>query len=229
MVTYTAGETRDAARTIPRALVVGTLVVTACYAGLNAVYLRVLPLAQVRASTRVAADAADVLFGGGGAALLSALVLVSTLGAVNGIILSGPRVYYQMAEDGLLFSWLGALHPRFHTPHRALALQAVWASVLAATDSYRALFTRVIYTEWIFFALMAAGLFRLRRRPGYRPAFRLWGYPVVPALFVLAALVIVVVQVAAAPKSGALGLGLVLLGLPLYLLWSAKSQVTKEL
>jgi basic amino acid/polyamine antiporter, APA family len=229
MVTYTAGETRDAARTIPRALVAGTLVVTACYAGLNAVYLRVLPLAQVRASTRVAADAADALFGGGGAALLSALVLVSTLGAVNGIILTGPRVYYQMAEDGLLFSWLGALHPRFHTPHRALVLQAVWASVLAATDSYRALFTRVIYTEWIFFALMAAGLFRLRRRPDYRPAFRLWGYPVVPALFVLAALAIVVVQVAAAPKSGALGLGLVLLGLPLYLLWSPKSQVTKEL
>src|SRR5436305_903480 len=203
--------------------------VFACYAGLNAVYLRVLPLAAVRASTRVAADAADALFGGGGAALLSALVLVSTLGSVNGIILTGPRVYYKMAEDGLLFPWLGALHPRFRTPHRALLLQAIWASVLAWFDSYRGLFTRVIYTEWIFFALMAAGLFRLRRRADYQPAYRLWGYPVVPALFILASMVIVVVQVSAEPRSGAWGLGLVLLGLPLYFIASKKNQVKKEI
>jgi APA family basic amino acid/polyamine antiporter len=224
MVTYTAGETKDPARTIPRALFLGTLIVTACYAGLNALYLRVLPLDAVRASTRVAADAADVLLGGGGAALMAALVMVSTFGAVNGIILAGPRVYYSMAGDGLLFRWLGAAHPTFRTPHRALALQAVWAAILALTDSYRALFTRVIYTEWIFFALMAAGLFRLRRRPDYRPAYGIWGYPVVPALFVLASLVIVAVQVLAEPRDSAVGLGLVLLGLPVYVLWSRPSR-----
>jgi basic amino acid/polyamine antiporter, APA family len=222
MVTYAAGETKDASRTIPRALLYGTLIVTVCYAGLNAIYLRVLPLEAVRASTRVAADAADVLLGGGGASVMAALVLVSTFGAVNGIVLSGPRVYYSMAEDGLLFSWVGAVHPAFGTPHRALVLQAVWASILALTDSYRALFTRVIYTEWIFFALMAAGLIRLRRRPGYQPAYRIWGYPVVPVLFVLAAVVIVVVQVLSAPRDSAVGLGLVLLGFPIYLLWSRK-------
>jgi len=220
MVTYTAGETRDASRTIPRALLLGTLIVTVCYAGLNAIYLRVLPLDAVRASTRVAADAADALLGGGGASLVAALVLVSTFGAVNGIILSGPRVYYAMAEDGLLFRWLGAIHPRFQTPHRALALQAVWASFLALTDSYRALFTRVVYTEWIFFALMAAGLLRLRRRPDYQPAWRVWGYPVVPVLFVLASIVLVAVQVQAEPRDSTEGLGLVLLGLPVYVLWS---------
>jgi APA family basic amino acid/polyamine antiporter len=222
MVTFAAGEIKDAARTVPRALLAGTLVVTACYAGLNFVYLRVLPLDAVRASTRVAADAADALLGGGGASVMAALVMVSTFGAVNGIILAGPRVYYSMAEDGLLFRWLGAVHPRFHTPHRALALQAALAAVLALTDSYRALFTRVIYTEWIFFALMAAGLFRLRRRPDYRPAYRIWGYPVVPALFVLASLAIVAVQVAAEPRDSAMGLGLVLLGLPVYGLWARK-------
>jgi basic amino acid/polyamine antiporter, APA family len=224
MVTYAAGETKDAARTIPRALLAGTLVVTACYAGLNFVYLRVLPLEAVRASTRVAADAADALLGGGGAALMAALVMVSTFGAVNGIILAGPRVYYSMAEDGLLFRWLGAVHPRFHTPHRALALQAVLAALLALTDSYRALFTRVIYTEWIFFALMAAGLFRLRRRPDYQPVYRIWGYPVVPALFVLASLVIVAVQVASEPRDSAVGLGLVLLGLPVYFFWMRRGR-----
>lgn len=220
MVTYTAGETRDAARTIPRALLLGTLIVTACYAGLNALYLRVLPLDAIRASTRVAADAADALLGGGGASLMAALVMVSTFGAVNGILLAGPRVYYSMASDGLLFRWLAATHPRFQTPHRAILLQAVWAAVLALTGTYRALFTRVIYTEWIFFALMAAGLFSLRRRPDYRPVWRLWGYPVVPALFVLASLMIVVVQVRAAPLDSAVGLAIVLLGLPVYLLWT---------
>lgn len=220
MVTYTAGETRDAARTIPRALLLGTLIVTACYAGLNALYLRVLPLDAIRASTRVAADAADALLGGGGAALMAGLVMVSTFGAVNGILLAGPRVYYSMASDGLLFRWLAATHPRFQTPHRAILLQAVWAAALALTGTYRALFTRVIYTEWIFFALMAAGLFSLRRRSGYRPVWRLWGYPVVPALFVLASLMIVVVQVRAEPLDSAVGLGIVLLGLPVYLLWT---------
>ena len=227
MVTYTAGETRDAVKTIPRALLLGTLIVTVCYAGLNALYLRVLPLDAVRASTRVAADAADALLGGGGASLVAVLVLVSTFGAVNGIILTGPRVYYAMAEDGLLFRWMGATHPRFQTPHRALALQAALASLFALTDSYRALFTRVIYTEWIFFALMAAGLLRLRRRPDYQPAWRIWGYPVVPLLFVAASVVIVVVQVLAEPRESALGLGLVLLGLPVYLLWSRPKAVDR--
>src|SRR5918992_3964 len=99
VATSTARETQDAARTIPRALLLGTLIVTACYAGLNAIYLRVLPLDAVRSSTRVAADAADALLGGGGAALMAGLVMVSTFGAVNGIVLAGPRVYYSMAAD----------------------------------------------------------------------------------------------------------------------------------
>ena len=220
MVTYISGETKDAGKTIPRALLFGTLTVTACYAGLNFVYLRVLPLDAVRASERVAADAADVLLGGGGAALVAALVLVSTFGAVNGIILTGPRVYYSMAQDGLLFRWLGAVHPRFKTPHLALLLQAGLASILTLTGTYRALFIRVVYTEWIFFALLAFALLRLRRRPDYRPAWRIWGYPVVPLLFVASSAVIVAVQVQAEPLNSAVGLGLVLLGLPIYWLWT---------
>ncbi|HUF22991.1 MAG TPA: amino acid permease [Vicinamibacterales bacterium] len=222
MVTFTAGETRDAAATIPRALIAGTLIVTACYAGLNLVYMRVLPLEELRASTRVAADAADALVGAGGAGLMAALVMVSTFGAVNGIILMGPRVYYSMAEDGLLFRWIGAVHPRYQTPHRALLLQAAWASSLTLTGTYRALFTRVIYTEWIFFAALALALFVLRRRAGYAPAYRIWGYPVVPALFAAAALVVVAIQVNADPTDSAIGLGLVLLGLPVYWWWSKK-------
>ena len=220
MVTYTAGETKDAARTIPRALVLGTLIVTACYAGLNAIYLRVLPLDTVRASTRVAADAADVLFGGGGASLMAVLVMVSTFGAVNGIILVGPRVYYSMARDGLLFRWLGAVHPTFATPHRAIVLQGIWASLLALTNTYAALFSRVIYTEWIFFAIMAAGLVLLRRRASYRPAYRVPGFPILPLAFIIVSAVVVVAQILASPVDSAFGLGLVAVGLPVYVVWS---------
>jgi APA family basic amino acid/polyamine antiporter len=227
MVTFTAGETRDAAATIPRALILGTLIVTACYAGLNFVYLRVLPLDALRASTRVAADAADALMGAGGAGLMAALVMVSTFGAVNGIILTGPRVYYSMAQDGLIFRWIGEVHPRFQTPHRALILQAIWASALTLTGTYRALFTRVIYTEWIFFALMALALFVLRRRAGYAPAYRIWGYPIVPAVFAAAALVVVAIQVSADPRDSIIGLGLVLAGWPVYLLWARHGRAAR--
>ncbi len=219
MVTYSAGETVAARRTIPRALLWGTLVVTACYIALNAVYLYVLPLETVAASTRVAADAADAIFGFGGGSLMSGLVVFSTLGALTGIILAGPRVYWAMARDGLVFSWLGAVHPRFHTPHRAIALQALWACVLVFTGTYRALFTRVIYTEWIFFGVMAIGLMRLRSRPGLTREYSIGWYPVVPVVFAISAFAIVVNQVVSDPIESLTGLGLVLVGLPVYLIW----------
>ena len=126
MVTYNAEETINPRKTIPRALMIGTLTVTICYIALNAVYMYVLPLNVVASSKRIAADAADVLLGYGGGSFMSALVIFSTFGALSGIILCGPRVYYSMAKDGLLFRWIGAVHPQYHTPHRAIVIQAVW-------------------------------------------------------------------------------------------------------
>ncbi len=177
MVTYTAGETIMPARTIPVALIAGVAIVTGCYLAMNVLYLVLLPLDTVRSSTRIAADAADVLVGRGGASAMAALVMMSSLGGLTGIVLAGPRVYYSMAGDGLAFRWLDYVHPVYRTPSRAIVAQAIWASVLAATGAYRELFTRVIYTEWLFFALMACGVFVLRRRPDYRPGYRTWGYP----------------------------------------------------
>jgi len=219
MVSYAAEETVDPTRTIPRALLIGTLTVTVLYVGVNAAYLYVLPLKTVAASTRVAADFADAAVGGSGAQIMSALVVLSTLGAMNGVILAGPRVYLAMANDGLLFRWVGAVHPVFRTPHRAIALQGAWSCALVATGTYRALFTRVVYTEWIFFGLLAAGLILLRRRADYAPAYRIWGYPVLPAVFALSSWAIVVNQVVSEPRDSAIGLGLVLLGLPIYYIW----------
>ena len=216
MVTYTAGETTMPARSIPVALFAGVSIVTACYILLNLVYLKLLPLEAVRGSTRIAADAADVMFGRGGAELLSMLVLVSALGSLTGIILTGPRMYFAMATYGDAPRALAHVHPRFRTPDTAIVAQGVWASVLAATGAYRELFTRVVYTEWIFFALMAAGLFVLRRRRDYDPPYRAWGYPAVPIVFIVSSLVIVVHQVVVAPLQAAIGLGAVALGVPVY-------------
>ena len=222
MVTYTGDETVDARRTIPRALLIGTLAVTASYIAVNAAYLAVLSPAALASSNRAAADFADRVMGSGGAAAMSALVVLSTLGAMTGIILTGPRVYLAAAHDGLLFRWIGAIHPRYATPHHAIALQAVWASILVATGTYRALFTRVVYTEWIFFGLMAAGVFVLRRRAGYAPAYRAWGYPVLPLVFIVSTAVIVFNQLISDPIESATGLLIVLAGLPIYYLRTAR-------
>lgn len=219
MVTYTAEETRDPRRTLPIALAAGTVIVTVAYLALNAVYLYVLPLDRVIASNRIAADAADALLGRGGGTVMAALVAFSALGGLAGIVLTGPRVYFSMARDGVLFPWLGAVHPVYRTPQRAIAVQAVWSSVLVATGSYRALVSRVIYTEWVFFALLAVGLVILRRRPGYAPAFRVPGVPLVPIVFAGCAAFVAAGQIAADPRGSAGGLLLVIAGLPVYALW----------
>lgn len=228
MVTYSAEETVDAPRNIPRALLFGMLTVTVCYIALNAAYLYVLPLDQVASSTRVAADAADAVLGSGGGAFMSGLVVFSTFGALNGIVLAGPRAYYAMARDGLLFRWFGEVHPRFHTPHRATILQAGWASILIFTGKYRVLFTRVVYTEWIFFGLMAVGLMLLRRRPGIERRYSVWGYPWVPVVFALSAFAIVVNQVLAEPRESMLGLSMVLVGLPVYAVWARRGLQSRD-
>ena len=221
MVSYTAGETVNPERTIPRALVLGTLIVTACYIALNAIYLRVLSIDRVTASTRIAADVAEVLVGPLGATLVAILVILSTFGAVNGIILAGPRVYFSMANDGLFLSWAATLHPRFGTPARAIVLQGLWACALVMTDTYRGLFTRVVYTEWIFFGLLAVGVMLLRKRVDYAPPFRMPWAPVLTLGFAASCIAIVVNQVISDPLNSVIGLAAVAAGLPVYYFWLA--------
>jgi APA family basic amino acid/polyamine antiporter len=224
MVTYAAEETRDPERTLPRALIVGVAIVTLCYFALNAIYLYILPLDQVAASTRIAADAADALLGSGGAAILAGLVIVSSLGALAGVVLAGPRAYFSMARDGVLFSWLGALHPRYQTPHRAIVVQAVWSAALVAMSAYRTLFQQVVFTEWLFFGLLALGVLRLRQRADYAPAYRMWGFPAVPLAFAIACGCVAVGRVIAEPRSSAWGVALVLAGLPVYHFWVRRDR-----
>ena len=214
LVTYTAGETTDPTRTLPRALTLGTVIVTVCYIGLNAAYLHVLPLEAVRASPRIAADVAQVLVGPGAASAVSVLVVLSAVGALTGIVLAGPRLYLSMAGDSAKLAWLDAVHPVYRTPHRAIVLQGAWASVLVVTGSYATIFSRVIYMEWFFFALMTAGVFVLRRRAAYRPAYRMWGYPLAPLVFIVASTAIVVTQLVAQPTEALIGAAIVAGGWP---------------
>jgi APA family basic amino acid/polyamine antiporter len=222
MVTYAAGETRDARRTVPRALVAGTAAVTACYMLANGAYLYVMPVNVLANSPRVASDATQRALGAAAGGVISLIVIISALGALNGTILAGPRVYYALAKDGVAFRWLGALHPQRQTPYLAIAAQALWASLLVATNSYRELFTRVVYTEWMFFALLAFGLFVLRRK-GWRPNYLGRAFPLAPLLFIVASLGIAMNQLTVNPRDGIMGLGLLLLGVPVYFL-TAKAR-----
>jgi APA family basic amino acid/polyamine antiporter len=219
MVTYAAEETREPKRTIPRALMLGTAVVVVTYLALNIAYLFVLPLERVLASSHIAYDATLAAAGPAAASAISVLVIVSSLGANSGIILAGPRVYYAMAEDGLLFRWMGAIHPRYRTPHVAIIAQAVWSSVLVLTGTYATLVSRVVYTEWIFFGALALGTMARRRAPDYAPAFSAAGFPAAPLLFALVCLTMVINQIVSDPANGLWGLGLVALGLPVFLVW----------
>jgi APA family basic amino acid/polyamine antiporter len=220
MVTYAAEETRDPERTIPRALMFGTAVVVAIYLALNAAYLLVLPLDRVLSSTRIAFDATIATAGPAAASAIAILVIVSSFGGMSGIILAGPRVYLAMADDGLLFKWMGQVHPRYRTPAAAIAAQAIWSSVLVLTGTYGVIVSRVVYTEWIFFGALAVGVMRLRRARGYRPAFRASGFPITPLLFAAICAAIVVNQIVSDPRNSLFGLALVVVGLPVYLIWS---------
>jgi APA family basic amino acid/polyamine antiporter len=219
MVTYAAEETHSPERIIPRALMLGTAIVVVVYLALNSAYLLVLPLDAVLRSTHIAFDATLATAGPRAASAISILVIVSSFGAISGIVLAGPRVYYAMAEDGLLFKWMGAVHPVHKTPYLAIVVQGLWSSVLVLTGTYGVIVSRVVYTEWIFFGALALGTIALRRSRGYAPAFRAWGFPIVPIVFALVCLAIVLNQIATDPRESLIGLGLVILGLPVYYFW----------
>ncbi|MGH9803932.1 MAG: APC family permease [Candidatus Acidiferrales bacterium] len=227
VVSFTAGEVREPARNLPRSLLYGALIIAGIYLLANAAYYSVLSGAEVAGSETVAASATTRAAGPAAGGLISLLILVSIFGAMNGMVLSGPRVYYAMARDGLFFSALGRLHPRWHAPVTALAVQGVWAAALAMVGTFRELFTYVVFTAWIFYGATVAGVIVLRRRePAVERPFRVPGYPWVSLLFTLAALGLTVSTMVAAPGNALRGIGLILLGVPLYWLFRRRERRT---
>jgi APA family basic amino acid/polyamine antiporter len=214
-----AGEIRDPERTIPRALLIGILVVIAIYLGANAVYLHALGRDGLAASQAVAADAASRLVGPVGATFITVSAMISILGFVNVAILANSRVPYALARDGVFFAAVGQVHPRFQTPHVAILLCGGWALVLllATRGEIGALLSGVVFADWIFFGLGAAAVFALRRRmPDARRPYRAWGYPVVPGFFVVAAGFGVLSAFVAAPVTSIMGSAILVVGVAVH-------------
>jgi len=220
-----AEEIIDAERNLPRALVLGVLGVVAVYLLANVTYLRLLGALDLAASTAPAADAMRVALGPKGASLIGAGIAVSAFGFLNLSTLVAPRMFQAMAQDGLFFKRLAELHPRYRTPGPAILVYAGWTILLTLSGTFNQLVDYVVFGDWIFFALAVATLFVYRRRDragGGAAGFRVPGYPVVPALFVLASLYVVASSIGANPRNAAIGTGLLLLGIPVYWFWKRR-------
>lgn len=221
--TFAAGEVKRPGHTLPLALILGTGTVIAIYLGLNLVYYHVLEPATVAASPRIGADAAVSILGRTGSRMVSLLIIVSTLGSINGSVLAAPRVYYAMAKDGLFFRWCAAVHPRFHTPHLALLLQGAWATLLVLMGTYEQLFTYVIFGAWVFYALAAFAVIVLRRKmPALPRPYRVFCYPFVPLVFVSMASWFLLNTLWQKPREAGIGSLMVALGIPVYFVWKRR-------
>jgi len=237
-VTFTAGEMKNPRRNLPLSLAMGTGAVIALYIAVNFIYLRVLPLAgdahgldllsrgiQYAPEDRVGTAVMQVMFGAAGASLMAAAILISTFGCNNGLILAGARVYYAMAKDGLFFKRVGTLHPRYKTPAVSLVVQALWTCLLCLSGTYGQLLDYIIFAVLVFYILTIAGLFVLRvKRPDAERPYKAIGYPVLPAIYIAMALFIDVVLLRYKPQYTWPGLAIVLLGIPVYFLWSRRSS-----
>jgi APA family basic amino acid/polyamine antiporter len=235
-ITFAAAEVKDPQRTIPRALVGGVLLVTALYILTNLAYLSVLPLGgsetgatalergiAYATNDRVGAAAADVMFGPIGAGIMAVLIMISTFGCNNGLILSGARAYYAMASDKLFFRSAATLNKN-DVPSRSLWMQAAWASVLCLSGRYGDLLDYVVFAVLIFYVLTIIGIIKLRRtRPDLPRPIKAVGYPILPALYIVIALGICVSLLIYKPNYSWPGLIIVATGVPVYLFWSKRS------
>ena len=224
-VTYIAGEVKDPDKNLPLALMWGVLIVIALYLAINAVYIYAVPVNEMKGALRMSEVATTALFGYKTSAWITAIITVSILGALNVVTMIGPRIYYAMAKDGVFFHQLNYVHPNFGTPTKAILLQALWSCLLILTNTWGTLFTYVSVVITLFSAFTVGSVIVLRyKRPELKRPYRLWGYPVVPVLFVLVHLWIVWGSVTEKPKETLIGLFIVSLGIPAYLIWRSKSQ-----
>ena len=231
-VTFTAGEVKDPRRNLPLSLALGTGTVIALYVLANFAYLNVLPMRgdphgasviargiQYATEDRVATAAMIAMFGAAGGGLMAVAIMISTFGCNNGLILAGARVYYAMAKDGLFFRQAAHIHPKYRTPVYALVVQAIWTSILCLSGTYGQLLDYIIFAVLVFYILTILGLFVLRqRRPDAERPYRAFGYPVLPAIYIIMAIFIDIVLLRYKPQYTWPGLIIVLLGIPVYFL-----------
>ncbi len=223
-----ASEVRNPQRTVPKAMLIGTLVVMAVYVAATAAYVHVLPFARVRTTSTLAADVMDAVAGPTGVLFITIAIVVSTFGTVNAFVLSCPRVVWAMAKDGLFYRGMGSLHRRFGTPDFALLIQAEWACLLVLTGTYERLVTYATLAIWGFYGIAGVGFFRLRRKAAHleRP-YRVFGYPLVPALFVATSAFVVANTLYFDRDNALWSVGLVATGIPALFLLNRRRRATE--
>jgi APA family basic amino acid/polyamine antiporter len=219
-ITWVAGEVKDPERNLPRSLIWGLVLVGLLYIAINATYLYALPMKQISAEPAVAQAAAASMFGPTAGRWLALMIAISCFGAMAACIMSGARVYYAMAEDGVFFRTLAKVNPRWHTPVASLVLQALWSIALALSGGYTQLFTFVMFMMVLSYALTALAVFVLRRtRPQAERPYRCTGYPWLPALYILLSGAWIVNALVKRTLESLVSIGIVLLGIPFYLYW----------
>jgi len=222
-VIYIAGEVKDPERNLPKALLTANLIVIALYLAINLIYIYGVSVNDMKGAARISEVATTALFGYPTSAAITALITISILGALNVVIMLGPRIYYAMARDGVFFRRLTFVHPTLGTPTSAIILQAVWTCLLILTNTWGTLFTYVSVVITLFSALTIGAVIVLRfKRPDLKRPYKLWGYPIVPILFVAANAWIIWGSVTEKPYESLIGLFIVCLGIPAYLIWQKK-------
>ena len=216
-LSFVGGEVKDPQRNLPRAIIIGTLAIIGIYVLANVAYLYVIPIEGSARSPLVAADTMMAIFGQTGVVLVSIAVMISSFSSLNGIMLASPRVFFAMADDGLFFKSIARVHPRFKTPHVAILLAAVLGMALVMSRSFEALTNTFVLAVWPFYALSVAAIYRLRRRGPILPRpYKVIGYPVVPAVFILSVIWFVVNALVNEPMSTGITFALILAGAPVY-------------
>lgn len=227
--TYTAGEIINPQKTVPRASIIGILIVIAVYLAANIAYLRVLPADAIRATGTLATDTAQKLIGDAGARFVSVAIVVSTFGFIDMTMLTAPRVFYAMARDGLLFGAAAYIHPKHKTPSVVLAFYTALTSVMMLAGSYDALLSYATFGDWIFFGSTVLSVFTLRRKyPELPRPYKVWGYPVLPALFVIVAFTFVIINFIANQPQTSYGLVLILTGIPAFYFFRRLNRRKRE-
>jgi basic amino acid/polyamine antiporter, APA family len=226
-LTFVAGEIRNPQQNVMRALALGTAAVIAIYLLANLAYLRVLSIPELAASGHVGASAAERTLGAMGGRLVSAIILISILGTLNGCFLTTPRVYFAQAADGLFFRRFAEIHPRYQTPAFAIVAQAVWSIALVLTGSYESLIDYALFAMWLSYGVMVGAVLVLRRtRPDAPRPYRMWGYPVTPLLFLAVTAWFLGNMLVTKPGPSLASLGLMATGLPAWLIWKGRPTAT---
>ena len=219
-VTFAAGEIKNPKKNLPLALIIGTVVIFVLYIIINIAYLKVLPMDSLIGELKVGEATAKSLYGPGIAGAFVVVVIISMFGSLNGNILVGPRISYAMAKDKLFFSKAADVHPKFHTPGNAIMIQGLWASVLALSGTFEEIITLVVFVNFMMWIAASSTVFVLRKKqPELERPYKVWGYPYVPAFFIIFSSAIMINTFFESPQQSLMGIGLTLLGIPAYLYW----------